>query len=294
MSNIRLGTMNFFTRKKKEVSFVKEQVEHLQETTTLSKVEIQKSIVEQIHKEFDTSVDTLLLEEIKIDKEELDKHNLLKQLGFVSTTHVLDTSERVKKASEINSLRSRVKYFAQHYPNNKFITEAVVAAICKKYELILGNAAQYRGSIPDKNIREIRDFKLRIEDHIQHRNGWHEVVYGQNYCTSYRETYEKKPNSRWGYTALIEVGGMNGFGSGRYSFMEGVEGEGYQYEKAGFKICAPKKDMQLGARERIAADGYTIEVYDPVVLQPVSGGYLIVSKWGAEASDEKLLNENHN
>jgi len=33
---------------------------------------------------------------------------------------------------------------------------------------------------------------------------------------------------------------------------------------------------------------------DPVVLQPVKGGYLIITAWGDEASDELVVNQKFN
>jgi len=37
-----------------------------------------------------------------------------------------------------------------------------------------------------------------------------------------------------------------------------------------------------------------IEIPDPVVLQPVKGGYLILTAWGDEASDPLVMNEINN
>lgn len=54
-----------------------------------------------------------------------------------------------------------------------------------------------------------------------------------------------------------------------------------------FKICAPEKDFDT--RFMVKKDGYKLE-YDPIVLQPVKGGYLCVTKWGIEASDEIVTN----
>lgn len=51
-----------------------------------------------------------------------------------------------------------------------------------------------------------------------------------------------------------------------------------------FKICAPIKDMDTRG---YVQKGH-IMFYDPVVLQPVHGGYLIVAMWGDEANDELL------
>ena len=37
-----------------------------------------------------------------------------------------------------------------------------------------------------------------------------------------------------------------------------------------------------------------IEILDPVVLQPVMGGYMILAAWGDEASDPLVVNEQNN
>jgi len=58
-----------------------------------------------------------------------------------------------------------------------------------------------------------------------------------------------------------------------------------------FKICAPIKDFNM---EKKKVKGHHIVPEDPIVLQPVRGGYLIVTCWGPEASDELVINQNHN
>jgi hypothetical protein len=65
-------------------------------------------------------------------------------------------------------------------------------------------------------------------------------------------------------------------------------------KKEGFKICASVKDFDT-SNMRIE-DGYRLEynLPDPIVLQPVNGGYLIVSKWGLEGEDAELTNEKMN
>lgn len=37
--------------------------------------------------------------------------------------------------------------------------------------------------------------------------------------------------------------------------------------------------------------GYQIVAKDPIILQPVIGGYLIVTAWGDEAGDNLVVNE---
>ena len=51
--------------------------------------------------------------------------------------------------------------------------------------------------------------------------------------------------------------------------------------------------MEVKLNQRVV--GYKIQnIPDPVVLQPVCGGYLIVCAWGDEASDEIVVNQQMN
>jgi len=73
-----------------------------------------------------------------------------------------------------------------------------------------------------------------------------------------------------------------------------LHGKGVVSRRMGLKICAPIADMDT-TQMRIT-DGYKMEVVipDPVVLQPVKGGYFIVTAWGDEASDEIVVNSIQN
>ena len=65
----------------------------------------------------------------------------------------------------------------------------------------------------------------------------------------------------------------------------------FDYEILPFKMVAPVKDFDMRGKEIKGVEIRNIPAPDPVVLQPVNGGYLIVSKWGDEASDKDLVNE---
>lgn len=43
----------------------------------------------------------------------------------------------------------------------------------------------------------------------------------------------------------------------------------------------------------VVRDGFKLE-YDPIVLQPVDKGYLVISKWGIEGEDEIVVNQKMN
>ena len=66
-----------------------------------------------------------------------------------------------------------------------------------------------------------------------------------------------------------------------------INDDGESYRK-----CAPAKDMDM--RGKRAQNFMVKDIPDPIVLQPVHGGYLIVCAWGDEASDEIVVNEKFN
>lgn len=92
-------------------------------------------------------------------------------------------------------------------------------------------------------------------------------------------------NAFWGYYSF----------DGGISFARGIDDESilHTYTKPELKICAPAKDFYT---QGMKVEGHKLvqDIKDPIVLQPVTGGYLIVSKWGLEAEDPALLNEKQN
>lgn len=63
----------------------------------------------------------------------------------------------------------------------------------------------------------------------------------------------------------------------------------------GLQMAATKNDFDTRGLQQA---GHRLvpepRVYDPIVLQPVKGGFLVVSCWGEEASDPDVVNANHN
>lgn len=59
----------------------------------------------------------------------------------------------------------------------------------------------------------------------------------------------------------------------------------------GMQIVAPQKDFDMTGK---VVRNRRIEIKDPVVLQPVKHGYLVVTAWGDEASDPIVVNQINN
>lgn len=249
-----------------------------------------QTIIEKIHNEFDTAGDKLLAEanEVLNGNYDIQKGERLQRLGFTNSRAAVDADTVKKMKVEKKKQAETVEYFRTFYPNNKFITEELVKKICEKYNLVFGAINHYKGDVPEKNITEMENFKLREED--------------KDDCFDY-EDYD--------YHRLETMSSMPAL----QNLERRINERQFMYERAmmrmqtqfpvykatpngkktqqGFKICAPETDFDMTYMIR---SGHKIELHipDPIVLQPVKNGYLIVSKWGLEAEDADLTNEKMN
>ena len=237
--------------------------------------------IDKIHNEFDSASEKLLKEarEIIAKNKSASKGDRLKALGFTIASPVQQSEENKKK----EELAKLIEYYSVYYPNNKFITEEMVKAICEKYGLMFGDVSYYKGDVPEKNVKEMEAFVLRDEDKEK---------------TSNLDDYYRRQQMQLQAQFL---GAQNNI-MGRFS-IRGLGSAPTPYDgpptqiverviKPSFKICAPEKDFDT--RYLTVRDGYKLE-YDPIVLQPVKGGMLLVTKWGMpESEDELIVNEKMN
>lgn len=250
-----------------------------------------------IHADFFGAEERLFVDAVGLTQRRLPNKDAFAQrfvkIGFGKAKAVKDYEDLLARQKQSPMLVSVIEYFRTYYPSNKFITESEVKRLCEKYGLLLGDAENYKGDMPEKNLVEIERFKLRKED------------------------YSEKISFNWVY--LPEVLGLNGISSRRRGLSRSYDRMTAAYyglmmntpsyamladpyltekkkndverEQPAFKICAPKEDFDTRGFE--VRDGYIL-VYDPIVLQPVSfkdiQGYLIITAWGDEANDEMVVN----
>lgn len=248
---------------------------------SLEPVKYPQALIAEIHEEFDTATDKLLAQAKDIlCKEVGSKGERLKKLGFISTKSASEAETLIRQQEYNLEISERVEYFRTYYPNQKFITEVLVSHICKKYGLLFGDASYYIGDVPEKNIVEMENFKLREDDLDKLLHGY--VTTG----TNGRLVMTKEKTAHFGYLQM----GLFGL-----NFIA-VEDKAstHHYDAKPYKICASVKDFDT--HNMRIEDGYKLQqnLPDPIVLQPVKGGYLIVTKWGLEASDELVVNEINN
>lgn len=243
----------------------------------------EQAIITEIHNEFDTAGEKLLKEakEILSTPCDIEKGNRLKNLGFIHTEAAIKSQVMERERIAKMELAKTIEYFQTYYPNYKFITEDVVKKICEKYSLYCADVGFYKGDVPEKNISEMEAFKLRDEDK-------------ESVLTSSYDRYISLAQA----ASLSALRGRLDMWEAQQRYMNGISGIGGSKEeirkvKRSFVICAPEKDFNT---QYLVKSGHKLEFHipDPIVLQPVKGGFLIVSKWGLEASDELVQNEKMN
>jgi hypothetical protein len=244
-------------------------------------------LVAEIHETFNTEVDRLLEEanilkpSPKVDTELINKADRLSALGFSNTketqlaskiSNILDSVNKVNH--EKQKLKEAITYFSNKYPLYKFITEESVKKICEKYNLIYGSVNKYIGTVPDKNLLEIENFKIDDNDELwEKHSGSGRIIYTHKSEALYKN----------------KIAETTMFGRHTYGYLT----------KANMEIAAPTKDFNTEGM--IVSDFKLInkiEIPDPVVLKPViynsSKYYLIVTVWGDEAGDEMIVNHKFN
>lgn len=229
-------------------------------------------IVTQIHNEFNTAGEKLLesANAVLADCQTADKEKgkLLAKLGFTATPQAVEIKGIEATETSAKATSKTVKYFAEKYPLSKFIDEEGVKTICEKYGLVCGGLELFTGFVPKDKLGAIADFKVQELD----------LQIMVSICTWTMGDHGRKVGD-------IEKDGGE-YGRTLTNTWK-VEGE----QK--LQICAPISDMNT---EGYDLKGHKLvkKIPDPVVLQPVKGGYLIVCAWGDEASDELVVNQKMN
>jgi hypothetical protein len=260
--------------------------------------------VQEIHRAFHTAGDELIIraKEILKDKSRRDvlKAKRLNELGFTYAKQS-DIKEDLSKLSEgeIGIIEAeKLHYYQIRYPNNKYITLEQVKTICEKYNLLFADICRYKGFVPDKNLDEIELFKVEPVDIGTETASCEAPPYEPKYLRYTLDggakflDYKRRQVPASYYTTAISV-------------------------KSGLKICAPEIDIEtkpffteingewydLPKLEPIkmfdtldvgAKPDRFLVIPDPVVLQPVQYGFLIITAWGDEASDENVVNPKNN
>lgn len=295
--------------------FKKEKFNYTKDVEVLDKP-IKKSVketIEEIHETFYTEVDRIKkecsnLNSLETTKQALiDKRDKLVENGFRNTKECKEAEieiNRLRTLSTENNQKEKIakaaNYFSFTYPHYKFITEDSVKKICQKYNLIYGEVSKYIGTVPDLNLKQIQEFKIKEEDecyarYLNYRSMWDNSKYLAEYLNTVKENKEKQQK----YEDYIKGTGITNYNLEDFKVVVKNPYESREIiEKCPLEICAPLKDFDIKDMEIKDFKLSKIEIPDPVVLKPVhfegSKYYLIVTAWGDEASDPLVQNPIHN
>jgi hypothetical protein len=259
-------------------------------------------IIAAIHNEFDTAADVLLVEMEQYNKTvpepNASKIDRLKSLGFRKAKEVKEGQQVLEEKLANVEKMNTIKYYQQNYPLNKFITETQVEGICKKYGLVMGKVSDYTGFVPESKLALLEKFKLKQGDIYESSGDYyypssvtesmetvrrHVDLYEQNLRRMLSGAGATYPSGYPSGEVIIPTGH---FGSGGYV----PKPKELKKQAPAYMICAPQKDFDMAGKELKKFKLVDKPVPDPVVLQPVKGGYLIVCAWGDEASDPEVVN----
>lgn len=239
--------------------------------------------VEVIHDEFFSAGEELgkeseaLLEKCKEILQNDNEDILLKvsDLGFIQAKNIKGKADAIINRRKAQQHLIYLSEYERVYPFNRFITKDAVEAICKKYNLYVCDAEKFIGEIPVKNQMDIAKFQVYEEDvPTALLPGWRNGLGG--FISSGAWTLS------WGEDEpTIKVPEL----------VEHKAGLGNQRAGCSLEVIAPLKEINtkgMQIRDR------RVMTKDPIVLQPVKGGYLIITAWGAEANDVEVQNPKMN
>jgi hypothetical protein len=261
--------------------------------------------VEKIHNEVFSAQDNILAKakeiiakEIPADPEKDLRIAKLKDLGFTKAKDVIEWEGRYNERNQAITKRGLIEYYAETYPMHRFIDEETVKEICKKYKLLLADAKNYTAEIPVKNQNDIINFRVRESD-LKNSDMWGAMAQAIETHDQHTQRHRRIYDSFGSPMRTDDEGPQYAGFMGYLPALKAAKVEEYDPNPSnkmvpakGIKIMAPEHmlDMKSNGNHK---RGYIL-VDDPIVLQPVKGGYLIISCWGKEASDPKVSNSKHN
>lgn len=247
------------------------------------------AVIDEIHEKVDNASEKVLAEANAIIGRTTDNERMaiLEQLatsGFPNAKEVIKAKKDLEELKLAKEKAKWITHYQTHYPN-KYILVEDMRKICEEYHLLLGSDRDYIDSIPEKNQREIVNFKLREEDRVYYM--------GSVRVTS--QTIEKGEGlvdwteiTKDEYMRLTDGGTKKETGH-RHSKKFFICNDDY------FSIAATPDMFDLKGKVVEGIDiKKKVEWNDPIVLKAVKYGYIVVSVWGQELAIEKIRNERSN
>lgn len=192
------------------------------------------------------------------------KADFLKDIGFTNSIATKIYAGIVDNKDLISH------YNDTYYGNSKFILEAQLERLCEKYDLYVRSTGHFMGDIPEKNVKDIMNFRVRLHDLGFDEYRLQDMMNKFSYSDS-QFTIHSRSLKHYGLTNFIQIAAIK-------SLFHPDAFRETQDRIIGVKEIEPKFEVDL----------------DPIVLFKVKGGYLIITAWGDEANDELVFNQTLN
>lgn len=230
------------------------------ETNMITAKEIQKELMSRQ----DALVEDAVSKSERIF-EESDRLECLKSLGFSISAQKVELE--MKLAESVLSFEKKYRF---EYPGLKFISEAAMRVICRKYSLTIGPVARFTGEVPMWALQQIKkNQKL------------------------FRQT-KMEPRFISG-GSIISMTGYWVYDDGTF-----VQDEGNKRPSDKFRnnlmIAAPNEQMFVNwFEDRDASGRIGLRTnLDPIVSLQVEGGYIVLAAWDEEGKDPRVFNAENN
>lgn len=200
------------------------------------------------------------------------KAEFLKGIGF-------SNSIATKLYAAIVNDGWRVGSYQQRYGGvYKFILKPQLERICEKYNLYVRPTEFFLGDIPEKNIKEIMDFKIHIHDLDIEPTGL-------NRLRLQMPSPMIKISAAYSSNDFIPTSDFKRYGLHNFISIAAVKSLFHQkaFERSEERIVG---EVELSAKHQVDLD--------PIVLFRTKDGYIIITAWGDEANDELVFNQQKN
>ena len=219
-----------------------------------------------------------VLEQVAAPTERMKR---LARLGFSSAPEVEEQHALDAKTQKHKAIADLYETYALKYPSLKFIDEATMEVVCKKYGLLLGELYNYIGKVPDWVLDRIEQCGVDV---IMYEARHHQNIGRLNWGMD---------NSSGFHPEAVNTNGMFSTRDEAQRAVDAMEKHtGYVIEHNLMCIAAPKAEMRLRSNERV--EGHRIVQEDPIISIRVQGGYCVIAAWGEEGSDPQVFNVANN
>jgi len=239
-----------------------------------------KLTFKDVHAELEK--ESMLLAKEHDYKDFATKGSFLERIGF---TNSIATRLYLGVAGSSNLVKT---YMHKYGVYAKFILLPQLERVCERYNLYVRPLEQFIGDIPEKNVRDLMNFKVDIKDLNYEEDVLTRIIeetrqygrYDENnfYMSVYGE------NTMHNMEDLLNR--LNGMSRNNVSPFS-IAAIKPLFSEAAFS----ETDARIIKVKEIEAPAKGQVDLDPIVLCEVKGGYLIITAWGDEANDELVANQ---